>query len=70
MKPIKYRELVKKLKAGGFALERKASGSHEVWFNQLSSRSCSVPRHTEVASGTAKNIIKQMGLSEKEFRDL
>jgi len=30
---LKYREITKKLKKLGFALDRQAAGSHEVWYN-------------------------------------
>jgi len=31
-----YREIAKRLKALGFAFDRQAAGSHEVWFNEQS----------------------------------
>jgi predicted RNA binding protein YcfA (HicA-like mRNA interferase family) len=33
-----YREIAKRLKALGFAFDRQAAGSHEVWFNEQSDK--------------------------------
>ena len=30
---LRYREIVKKLKTFGFAFDRQAAGSHEIWYN-------------------------------------
>jgi predicted RNA binding protein YcfA (HicA-like mRNA interferase family) len=30
---FRYREIARRLKALGFAFDRQASGSHEIWFN-------------------------------------
>ncbi|MBU4318487.1 MAG: type II toxin-antitoxin system HicA family toxin [Proteobacteria bacterium] len=29
-----YRQIIKKLKAFGFAFDRQAAGSHEIWYNE------------------------------------
>lgn len=57
MKPLSYREVIKKTRNAGFILRRKTSGTHEIWWK-------------EVKPGTLKSIIKQMGLSESEFKEL
>ena len=30
-----YREIVKRLKSFGFAFDRQAAGSHEIWYNEV-----------------------------------
>lgn len=32
---FRYREIVKKLKKFGFAFDRQAAGSHEIWYNPI-----------------------------------
>lgn len=70
MKPLKYRNLIKKARKAGFVLRRTTSGSHEVWWNESKHKTCVIPHHREIRSGTLQNIVKQMGFSEKEFLKL
>jgi predicted RNA binding protein YcfA (HicA-like mRNA interferase family) len=35
---FRYREIARKLKAGGFQFDRQAADSHEIWFNPTSNR--------------------------------
>jgi len=37
------REIVKRLKALGFAFDRQAAGSHEIWYNQQADRYTTSP---------------------------
>ncbi len=67
---MSYRDVVKKVKKAGFAY-RRTTGSHEVWWNFKSGYTCVIPRHYfGIGPGTMRGIIKQMGISEKEFSDL
>ncbi|MFZ2445286.1 MAG: type II toxin-antitoxin system HicA family toxin [Syntrophobacteraceae bacterium] len=34
----RYRDIVKRLKALGFAFDRQAAGSHEIWYNETTNR--------------------------------
>ena len=43
---FKYREITKKLKKLGFALDRQAAGSHEVWYNPNKNLYTTIPKHT------------------------
>lgn len=70
MKPLLYREVIKKARRAGFILRRKTSGTHEVWWNEKTKKTCVIPHHREVKPGTLKSIIKQMGMSEDEFKNL
>lgn len=70
MQPLSYREVIKKARKAGFILRRTTSGSHEIWWNEKTKKTCVIPHHREVKSGTLHSIIKQMGLSEKEFANL
>jgi predicted RNA binding protein YcfA (HicA-like mRNA interferase family) len=65
--PLPYREVIKKLRKLGFAFRRSTGGSHEIWWNEGIRKTCVVPHHKEIKSGTLRSILRQAGVSEKEF---
>lgn len=65
--PLPYREVIKKLRKLGFTFRRATGGSHEIWWNEQTKRTCVVPHHKEVKPGTLRSIVKQIGVEEKEF---
>ncbi|OIP57478.1 MAG: addiction module toxin, HicA family [Candidatus Levybacteria bacterium CG_4_10_14_0_2_um_filter_36_16] len=67
VRPLPYREVIKKLRKLGFILRRTTGGSHEIWWNENTKKTCVVPHHREVATGTLKNIIRQTGVNEEKF---
>ena len=65
---LKYREVVARLRARGFEFARPAKGSHEIWFNPVTLRTTTVPRHLgDIPRGTLRAIVSQTGLSVEEF---
>lgn len=70
MRPLKYRDVIKKVRKAGFVFRRNTGGTHEIWWNDKKRRTCVIPHHHEIKAGTMKNIIRQLGVSEKEFNDL
>jgi predicted RNA binding protein YcfA (HicA-like mRNA interferase family) len=65
---FRYREIVKRIKAFGFAFERQAAGSHEIWYNPVTDRYTTIPNHPgEMPEGTLRAILKQAGISPKDF---
>lgn len=70
MKPLKYRDVIKKARKAGFIFRRNTGGSHEIWWNEEKKKTCVIPHHHEIKPGTVKSIIDQMGVSEEEFRKL
>lgn len=70
MNPLKYREVIKKARKAGFVFRRNTGGTHEIWWNEVKKKTCVIPHHHEIKAGTVKSIIKQMGLTQKEFDDL
>jgi len=65
---FKYREIIKRLKKMGFAFDRQAAGSHEIWFNSSSNRYTTIPNHSgEMAEGTLRAILNQAGITPEEF---
>ena len=65
---FKYREIVKRLKSHGFAFDRQAAGSHEIWYNDQTDRYTTVPNHPgDMPEGTLKAILKQAGIAPDDF---
>lgn len=60
---MKTSELTKKLKKAGCYLIEHGK-EHDKWYSPLTGRTFTVPRHMskELATGTAKNILKDAGL--------
>jgi len=65
---FRYREIVKRLKRFGFAFDRQAAGSHEIWYNELKHRYTTVPNHSgDMPEGTLRAILKEAGITPKDF---
>jgi len=67
MKPLKYRDVIKKARKAGFVFRRNTGGTHEIWWNETKKKTCVIPHHNEIKSGTLKSIIDQMGITEEDF---
>lgn len=70
MKSVTYKEMIKKARRAGFILRRTTSGSHEIWWNEKKRKTCVIPHHKEISSGTLRNILRQMGLTADDFNKL
>ena len=67
--PYKAREVLAALQRAGFVVKRQ-SGSHVV-LRHADGRQTYVAMHArDVPPGTLRNILKQSGLTEEEFRKL
>jgi len=65
---FRYREITRKLKFFGFAFDRQAAGSHEIWYNAASKRYTTIPNHSgDMPEGTLRAILKQAGIDSDEF---
>ena len=52
---FRYRQVIKKLKAFGFAFDRHAAGSHEIWYNEETDRYTTVQNHPgDIPEGTLR----------------
>ncbi len=67
-----YREVKRKLEAAGFKAPSSGRGSHFkfVKVTEAGTLTAIVPKHREVAVGTLRSILRQAGLSPKEFEKL
>lgn len=65
---LRYRFIIKQLKALGFIFDRQAAGSHEIWYNAQTDRYTTIPNHPgDMPEGTLRAILKQAGISPDEF---
>ena len=65
---FKYREIIRRFKRFGFAFDRHAAGSHEIWYNPATNRYITIPNHSgSMPEGTLRAIIRQSGLSVDDF---
>ena len=71
MKPLTFREVKRKLEAAGFSAVSQ-TGSHLKFAKSTDegTRTATVPKHREVAAGTLRSVLRQAGLSEREFENL
>ena len=65
-------EVIRKLRKAGFIFDRQAKGSHEIWRHPITKKRTTIPNHPGVSipKGTLRAIIKEAGLSVREFLEL
>ncbi len=65
---FKYRDVVKKLKKLGWAFDRQAAGSHEIWRHAGSGRKVTLPNHPgDIPEGTLRAILREGVIDVDEF---
>jgi predicted RNA binding protein YcfA (HicA-like mRNA interferase family) len=65
--PLKYHQVIKKLRKLGFFFRRATGGSHEIWWNERKRKTCVVPHHREIKPGILRSIAKQVDISPEEL---
>ncbi len=67
--PYSAKEVLRKLLRAGF-IEKRQSGSHKI-LRHPDGRQTYLSYHTkDIPVGTLRNILKQSGISEEDFRNL
>ena len=65
---FRYRQIVKRLKPLGFAFDRQAAGSHEIWYNEQTDLYTTVPNHPgEIPEGTLRAILREAHIDPDIF---
>lgn len=65
---FKYHEVARKLRSFGFAFDRQAAGSHEIWRQSTSGLKVTVPHHRKVmAEGTLRAILREAKIDVEDF---
>ncbi len=63
-----YRQIIKRLKTSGFAFDRQAAGSHEIWYCAQTDSYTTIPNHLgDMPEGALRAILKQAGISPIDF---
>ena len=63
-----YRQITKRLRKHGFAFDRQAAGSHEIWHNVFSGKYTTVPNHPgDMPEGTLRAILRQANILPNDF---
>jgi predicted RNA binding protein YcfA (HicA-like mRNA interferase family) len=67
--PLRYEDVIKRLKKLGFRFYRPGKGSHELWVRDSDGKVIPVPKHKgkDIKKGTLKAIINEIGISVEEF---
>jgi len=67
---ISPKKLIKILKSLGFKIDH-STGSHFIFYNPETKKRTVVPCHTkDLPRGTIMSILKEAGISKKEFENL
>jgi predicted RNA binding protein YcfA (HicA-like mRNA interferase family) len=65
---FRYRQVIKKLKAFGFAFDRQAAGSHEIWYNEDTNRYTTIQNHPgDIPEGTLRAILREADIEPDDF---
>lgn len=68
--PMKYRDVVKKLRKLDFGFRRATGGTHEIWWHEEKKTTCVVPHHREIKPGTIRSIVRQAGIELEKFLEM
>ncbi|MBU1298668.1 MAG: type II toxin-antitoxin system HicA family toxin [Bacteroidetes bacterium] len=68
-KTFSGREVVRALRRIGYIVDHQR-GSHIFMYNLEKNKSVIVPQHREIKIGTLHNIIKKVGITIDELKDL
>ena len=67
---VTFKKLVKILKSRGFLLDH-TTGSHFIFYNPQDKKRAVLPCHVkDLPKGTLMNILRESGITSKEFKDL
>lgn len=72
LRGMKYHEITDRLTRLGFRFYRRGKGSHELWVRDSDGKVIPVPHYEskEIRKETVARIIKEIGLTVKEFMEL
>jgi predicted RNA binding protein YcfA (HicA-like mRNA interferase family) len=63
-----YRDVTRKLRVLGFEFDKRAKGSHEIWWNPITRKRTTIPNHPgDLPEGTLRAILGQAGIAVDEF---
>jgi len=72
LRELNYQEITNRLLKCGFRFYRHGKGPHELWVRDSDGRVVPVPHYhgKKIRKGTVRAIIREIGISVKEFMQL
>ena len=70
LRPMRRRELMKKLKKLGYEFDRPAKRHHEIWFNPITHKRLPIPNYDEFGVSLLGEICGELGVKPSDFMDL
>ncbi|MGC8495405.1 MAG: type II toxin-antitoxin system HicA family toxin [Syntrophobacteraceae bacterium] len=65
---FRYKDIARRLRAFGFAFDRQAAGSHEIWYNEKTNLYTTLPNHPgEMPEGTLRAILREARIEVNDF---
>lgn len=65
---FRHHEVARKLRSLGWAFDRQAAGSHEIWRNESTGAKVTLPNHARpMAEGTLRAILRQASITVEDF---
>ena len=70
LRPLKRRELVKKLKRLGYEFDRSAKRHYEIWYNPETHKRLPIPNYDEFGIALLSEICSELRIRPSEFMEL
>lgn len=65
---FKYVEIVRRLRACGYAFDRPGPGSHEVWRHTETGKKVTLPHHPgDMPEGTLRAVLREASIAPEDF---
>jgi predicted RNA binding protein YcfA (HicA-like mRNA interferase family) len=70
LRPLKRRELIRKLKKLGYGFDRAAKKHHEIWYHPITRKRIPIPNYNEFGVALLGEICNELGIKPPELMEL
>ena len=70
LRPLKRRELIKKLKKLGYEFDRSAKRHYEIWYNPETHKRLPIPNYEEFGVALLSEICSELRIKPSELMEL
>jgi len=70
LRPLKQKEIIRRLKKLGYEFDRSAKKHHEIWYNPETRKRLPVPNYREFGVPLIREICKELGIKPADFMEL
>lgn len=70
LRPLKRRELIRKLKKLGYEFDRDAKKHHEIWYHPTTRKRILIPNYNEFGVALLGEICSELGIKPSELMEL